>query len=291
MDRAKIPVIALTIAVVCGLVLAGAGFYFYQQEHSKSISLQEQIEDLNTKQRIIENKLEESKRKITDLQAEITVAKDQIEVLSAQLQAEKGAREQANKQLDQLKADLDLQNSLRSDLESKLGKANEEVKSTKEALDNMAIQKQELELKVKDLEAKTRNVELGKIVVNPEAKAVAKKKESGGFFKKKTAVPASDESTEPAQPETARAAVSGSAESGLGGKVAVVNKEYGFVVISLGSRDGVSAGDTFAVYHNAKYVGEVKAEKVHDSLTAANFVNADLKDKVSEGDKVVLRGK
>jgi outer membrane murein-binding lipoprotein Lpp len=296
MDRGKIPVIALTIALVAGLILAGAVFYFYQQEHAKNISLQEQIEDLNTKQRIIENKLDESKKKIAGLQDELAAAKTHIDALSAQLQEERGAREQANKQLDQLKTDLNLQNSLRAELETKLNKAQDEAKSAKTALNNMEKQKKELELKLKDLEAKTQNVELGKIVVNSEsgqaAKQPDKKKGSGGFlfFKKKETAATPVKNSAPA-PTQAAAQPYTSATSGLEGKVAVVNNEYGFAVISLGSRDGVNSGDVFSVYHNGKNVGDVKAEKVHDSLTAANFVSPDLKDKIGEGDRVVLKGK
>jgi predicted RNase H-like nuclease (RuvC/YqgF family) len=294
MDRAKVPVVVLTVALVAGLILAGAVYYFYHQEHVKNISLQEQIEDLNTKQRIIENKLDESKKKITGLQEELTAAKAQIDSLSAQLQEEKGAREQANKQLDQLKADLELQKDLRMDLETKLSKVQVEARATKDALDRTEKQKKELESKLNDLEAKNQNVELGKIVVNTEsgkaAKQPDKKKEKGGFlfFKKKPADPAL---TKAPTSSAVQQAVVQPGLPVLEGKVAVVNNEYSFAVISLGTREGVKTGDIFSVYHNGKYVGDVKAEKVHDSLTAANFADPALKDKIAEGDKVTLRGR
>jgi hypothetical protein len=50
-------------------------------------------------------------------------------------------------------------------------------------------------------------------------------------------------------------------------------------------------GDIFSIYHNNKDIGEVKVEKVHDSMAAAGFSASDIKDKVSEGDKVVQKVK
>ena len=47
----------------------------------------------------------------------------------------------------------------------------------------------------------------------------------------------------------------------------------------------------FPIYHNNQYVGDVKVEKVHDAMSAAGFVSADIKDKISEGDKVVPKSK
>jgi len=71
----------------------------------------------------------------------------------------------------------------------------------------------------------------------------------------------------------------------------VVNKEYNFVVMNLGSRDGVTAGSEFSLYHNNQHVGDVKIEKVHDAMSAAGFLAPETKDKVSEGDRVVQKVK
>ena len=70
-----------------------------------------------------------------------------------------------------------------------------------------------------------------------------------------------------------------------------INKEYNFAVLSFGSRDGINVGDLFSVYHNGNYIGDLRIEKLHDSMSAANFVTPDLKDKIAEGDKVVQKGK
>ena len=45
-------------------------------------------------------------------------------------------------------------------------------------------------------------------------------------------------------------------------------------------------GDVFSVYHGNNYIGDLKVEKLQESMSAAGFVTEDLKNKVQEGDKV-----
>jgi hypothetical protein len=124
-----------------------------------------------------------------------------------------------------------------------------------------------LESKIKELEAK--KVELGNIVVSPEPKTTKSKATQPKAEKKELSAPA----------------------QGAQGKVLVVNKDYNFAVINLGSKDNVNLDDVFSIYHNDKYVGDIKVEKVHDSMSAAGFLSPDIKDKVNEGDKVVQKVK
>jgi cell shape-determining protein MreC len=132
--------------------------------------------------------------------------------------------------------------------------------------------KKGLELKIKDLEEKSQGVELGKIVVSPEAVKTdnVKGKKKAGEVKenKEVAVVA----------------------RGIEGKVLVVNKEYNFAVINLGSKDGVELGQIYTIYRGNSYIGEVKVEKLHDSMAAAGFILEDTKDRVKEGDKVIRKG-
>ncbi len=79
------------------------------------------------------------------------------------------------------------------------------------------------------------------------------------------------------------------APSELAGKVLVVNKDYDFLVINIGSKEGVAVGDIFSVSHNNKYIGDVKIEKLHESMAAAGFVSPEIKAAVSEGDKVTKK--
>ena len=76
---------------------------------------------------------------------------------------------------------------------------------------------------------------------------------------------------------------------GLEGKVLKINRDYNFVVINLGSKDGIREGEIFSTYHNNKYIGNVKVETLHETSAAAGFLSNDIKNNISEGDKVVQK--
>jgi len=265
----KSPVILLVGLLVIFLSLAGGAFFFYQQEHAKNVALQAQLEDVKTKQKITEAKLQESQRAVSSLEMKVREAELQVGSLSGQITEEKAAKEAALEEAKQAKAELDRQKSLKTELENKFNQSQKNLERLQAQVVELENKRKELESKIKDVEVqqpvakqaqKTSNegVELGKIVVNPEASA-AKQQEG---------------------------------EEGAGeGTVLVVNKDYSFVVISLGLREGVAVGDLYSVYHEDKYLGDVKVEKVHDSMSAAGFTATAVKEKIVEGDKVVRKGK
>jgi hypothetical protein len=74
----------------------------------------------------------------------------------------------------------------------------------------------------------------------------------------------------------------------LAGKVLVVNREFNFVVINLGSKDGVKAGSRFAVLQGDRQVGTVEVERLYDNLCAANVLVEEKKGQLQEGSAVRL---
>jgi len=264
-DGILIPV--LIILIIISLALAAGGFYSYQNEHTKSIQLQAQIEGLNTRQRITENKLEETKKKAVEFQLKLQEANAQIDSLTNELAQEKSLRLEASNKLEQFKVDLEQQKVLRQDIENRLNQAQDDGKKIKEQIKVMQQQKAELEAKIKNLESISSGVELGKVVVAPSPALKPEKKSAAP--QKKSAAPQ---------------------EKSLEGKVMVVNKDYNFAVLNLGSKDGVNTGDEFSVYHVGKVIGVLKVEKVHESMAAAGFPE-ELKNIISENDKVVQKAK
>jgi len=63
----------------------------------------------------------------------------------------------------------------------------------------------------------------------------------------------------------------------------VVNKEYNFAVIDLGSNNGLSVEDVISVYESGRYIGDVKIEKLQSSMSAVTLLDSGLKDKFSVG--------
>lgn len=264
--------------IIISLGLAAAASYFYQKEHAKNIQLQEQVDELNTRQRVTEDKLEESKKLAMDFQLKLQAAKAQIDSLTGELAQEKSARLEASNKLEQIRADLEQQKAKREDLEDRLNQSQDDSKKIKEQIKVIQQQKAELEAKIKSLEPGASTVELGKVVVNSET-AIADAKARAEAKMKANVLPAKVEKKEKAP-----------LAKSLEGKVVVVNKEHNFVVLNLGSKDGVSMGDEFSVSRAGKNIGDVKVEKVHESMSAAGFA-AELKDIINENDKVVQKAK
>lgn len=272
-EKIKSPVLILVVLILISLVLSGGIFYFLQKERSRSASLQGELEDLKAVQKATEAKLEESKKSIKEYDAKLQEAESQINKLNADLAQERSAKEEAAALAEQLRTDLEQQKSLRSDLEKKLSTAQSEATKIQGQLKELLAKKDDLEKKVKKFEeeaqASSQSVELGKVVVAPEA-----------------AAPAAGAVKPSAEKQPVKPAVAASE-----GKVLVVNKDYNFAVINLGVKDGINLGDVFSVYRENKYLGDIKVEKVHESMSAAGFLSSGMQDKTIEGDKVVKKTK
>jgi len=254
---AKVPVILLIILTLVLLALAGTGFYLYYEEHAKLVKLEERIGELSAKHKITEAKLMEAQGSLSAAEGKLRESSERIEDLTNQLNLEKESKEESVSTLNSLKSQLEEEANLRLSLEEKLKKAQDELAAMDAKFRELELQKNKLEEAAKGPEEKGEGVELGKIVVSP-------------------GTPKAEEPL----------AVVKQAE----GKVLVVNKEYNFAVISFGSKDGVNLGDVFSIYSGPDYLGDVKVEKLHDSMSAAGFMSDGIKDRVKEGDRVTKKG-
>lgn len=261
----------LIVLIIISFFLAAAVYYLFQKEHSLNVKLQAELENVTTQYKKAESEVEATKKKITTLGLQLKESENRIDTLNAQVQQEKTAKLEALNKADQLKQDLEQQKQLRSDLENKVNQAQEDTKKAQNELSALKTQQSELEAKIQDLQAKSEGVELGKIVVGQEGPQAGMQE---------------------LNPEAAiqtQNPIADNPSKGEEGKVLVVNKDYDFAVINLGSKDGVKIGDIFSVYHNKNYTGDVKIEKIHDSMAAAGFITDGIKDKVYENDYVVQK--
>lgn len=295
-QKARTFTVLLALLILISLSLVGGLFYLLQKERDISASLNQQLEETKAKQRIIEAKLEDSKKMISEFELKIKDNQIQIDSLTSDLQAEKDARQEALNQLEGLRAELEQQKNIRTDLENKLTQAQSDANKAYAQLNELEAKKTELEEKAKqleiksnDLEARLQGIELGTIVVKPKAAEQPKKKVEKPAKEKKVSKTAIVETKKEAEEpkEKPPAAVVASLE----GTVVANNKEYNFVVINLGSKEGVKINSIFSIYHNDKYVGDVKIEKVHDFMSAAGYLSEEIKDKIFEGDRAIQKNK
>ena len=253
----------LVILLILALAASGGLFYFFQQERSRSSGLQAELQEIEIKQKVVEEELVSSRGKISRLEFNLREASLKIEELNQVLDKERILKNEAIVKMEELKVDLERQEALSAELEDRLSKAQKDMQKMNSQVRLMEARRIELESRMQELEVGTSGVELGKIVVSPDGSTVASGSPGGAVVEQAPAVPE--------------------------GKVLVINKDYNFAVINLGSKDGVAIGEIFSVYHSNKKIGDIKVEKIHDSMAAAGFVNNDLRKKIREGDKVVVR--
>ncbi|MDD5097766.1 MAG: hypothetical protein PHU59_04715, partial [Candidatus Omnitrophica bacterium] len=74
--------IILIVLIIISLGLGAGAFYLYQQEHAKNIQLQVQIDELTTRQKITEDKLDEAKKQAAEFQLKVEESKVQITALT-----------------------------------------------------------------------------------------------------------------------------------------------------------------------------------------------------------------
>ncbi|MFZ2937683.1 MAG: hypothetical protein WA066_03140 [Candidatus Omnitrophota bacterium] len=313
-------IILLIGLIIIALVISGGLFVLLQKERSMNVNLQQQLEEVKLKQKDTEVRLGKSQEMIAAFEIKLKEAEVKIDTISSDLENEKSSKQDALNQVETFKAELVQQKELRVNIESKLAKAEEDIKKSQDQLAQLSAKKSELEVKIKnleikssDLEAKVKGIELGTIVVAPQAvkKEMKSEKETAKELKdmkaqekaKKAAEDKVKKAAEKAEKAKAKKEVKTvtkkveqppvaptpeiSTTTQQEGSIAVVNKDYNFAVINLGNNAGVKLGAIYSVFHNNSYIGDVKVEKVHESMSAAGFVNEGLKDKITEGDKVV----
>lgn len=260
--NSKLPVIILVVLILASLVTAGTGLYLLQKEKVKNAILQEDLADVKAQLSVTETKLRQSQDDVAALGQKLQESSSQIEMLMVELDSEKSGKEDALKQVDALKSELEEQKKLKGDLEKDLTQAQAQLTQLQNQAKDLESKKGELESRIKALESQSvqQDVELGKIVVGSENPS-----DASGAIQAEPSAPIDE------------------------GKVLLVNKDYNFAVINLGSNQGVSLDNIFSVYHDGAYVGDVKIEKVHPTMSAAGFLSEDIKGKVSEGDKVLRK--
>lgn len=293
-DKAKLLLIVLIVLMVVSLGLAGVLFFSLQKEQTTRVALQEELNTVTAAKRSAELKIEEGKKTISALEIKINANNSQIESLNKELEQQKTDNENALVEIKQLQGNLEQQKTLRSVLEEKVSTVQEDAKKLREEFRKLQSLRDVLESKIKDLEKSSEYVELGKIVVTPDSPSLfgaaipeTIEQAPNAAVSEKTAADAGTK-IQPAGSSKPTAEKGGKvSSSGADGKVLVVNRDYNFVVINLGSKDGVNIGNEFSIYHNDKDIGVVKVEKVHDSMAAAGFGSSDIKNKISEGDRAV----
>ena len=253
-DAPKSRMIILTVMAVIFFLTTSALYVFLNKTQAKNDDLEMQLNQTTIEKENVERDLEETIKVKVNLETQLKDAETRLAGIAEDLAIEKQAKEDAQGRYRRLQSDLkSTRNKLDSEKRSKLvlttekGKLNNELNDLKKDYDNVMRQIAQLR-RVKDaLEDKVANM-----ITEQKAqldKIVVTPKE-------------------------------------VQGEVLVVNKEFGFVVVNLGQKDGVKVGTPFEVYRGNQHIGRVQVDKVYPSMSGATIL-PETREKLKEGDVAV----
>jgi myosin heavy subunit len=247
----------LQIAALVLAVLAAANFFLARNaERAKRMWAESELTKVTAAKQDLEKERDELMKAKEAVESQLTDTKSQAERLAEEVAQEKRAREalttelaQARREATDVKGRLETERREKLTLTEELAKAKQGYQSVSNELTTLRQAKEALERRVKEMLA-AQAAEPEKIVVKPAPGAAP------------TAKPAAE------------------------GKVLVVNREFNFVVVNLGSKDGLKTGTQLAIYRGDKMVGRAQVERLYDNMVAATLLSEEQKGQVQEGDLI-----
>jgi len=270
MTKPRASTLLLGIAFLIAAVAAANLYVGKNAEQAKRILTEQQLQTVKKQVGALEKERDELTKAKTELETQTADLTKQAKAVAEQLAQEKRAREalmtelaQVRKSSGQIKIQLDQEKDDKQALTEDLAKAKQSYQALSNELTTLRQAKEALEKRVKEMLSQ-RAKEAEQIVVT-----------------------APSAGTQQAGTPSAPAASMTPAAKSSEGKVLVVNREFHFVVINLGSKDGVKKGARFAVLRGSKPIMSVEVDKLYDNMSSANMLDEGKKgSEVKEGDTV-----
>ena len=291
----KVLVIFLVIIAVLLISLTAISLFFFQKEterrkiaeatleeyQSEKVKMEEDITILKKQNFLLQEKNKESEARVNDLSDELelesglreemkleTIAveeklkelEDAKEAFADEFEEEEelhkkliknlAISEQKIKELEaQLKAEIERSQKLGELYEQKQQEEASKLENIQDSPENTAVEKSSVEEEV-SLEDANSGIELEEIVIIPRLPKAQDVVEEPIFEEEVVSV----------------------FESALNGRILSVDTETGFVIVSLGKKDGLDVGNILSVYHNENYVGDIKITRLQLEMSAADLV-------------------
>jgi len=273
--------IVLTALVVFSVFSVSAGIALYiakEAELTKRLVVEANLEDMTTEKLALDEKVAELKTLRQQLEDNLLEGKrtyqmllEQYDSLLIEKQELRDKYSDKMKMVNELKIKIGTAAKENKKITRKLDRALEENDVIKEQLEQIRMAKDALEERIIALNRKRGThgggVALGKIVVEEEPV-----KE----------VEATQQTTPPKMVKLPESSVS------TQGQVLVVNKEFAFVVVNIGEKDGIKGSEILDVYRGNQLLGRVQVERIYDTMSSAVILPEFSKDEIKEGDIVRL---
>lgn len=265
--KSRIATIVLLIAFLTAAIAAVNFYVARNAERTRRQLVEQEREKLLKAKKEVEQERDELTQAKTAMEEQIADLNKQATEIAEKLAQEMRARDAVTTELAQVRREaVDLRGKLQTADDEKqavtqdLAKSKQSYQALSNELTTLRQAKEALEKRVKEmLAARAKEAEQILVTGQPTGESAA---------------------------ATAPPLRSASSTKGPEGKVLVVNREFSFVVVSLGSKDGVRKGTRMIVVRAEKPVVTVEVEKVYDNMSAANLLPEEKRGEVQEGDGV-----
>jgi predicted nuclease with TOPRIM domain len=251
-NRAQALLYVIIFLLIVSLGVAGFYFVSYTYEKKNRKELETQLALVESEKHKLEIQIEEFSKEKSILEEKAKESDKLIPELQDKLNTETQAKELLMGEHESLQNEIAQLKQEKTNLRSSLNTKVQEITQLQSRLNNIILERDELRARIEQV-AKSRENQgsegesLEKIVVRPENI-------------KRTKPP-------------------------LSTQVILVNREYGFVVLNAGAPEGIELKDIFEIMHKDISLGFVRIEKIHDTISAADFLDGFKKEKVREGDR------
>lgn len=236
---------------------------------------------------VAENKLKE----LTEEKVKLTKELEETNTIKNDLEVKLGTLQEKTKSIE---SQLNEEKKSRETVYSQLENEKKESKKLVDELMKVRAQKEEATLNLVSaknecdvLKMQLFNIQQAKEILENKLKDILAKKE---IELEKIVVKPEAAAAESA-PETMSAPANTGAVAEADrnkGEVLVVNKKFDFVVVSLGENSGVRPGTNLEVRRNGKFLARLEVEKVHASMSAAKIPPQAKNIDIKEGDEIVI---
>ncbi|MFH1061770.1 MAG: hypothetical protein V1747_02660 [Candidatus Omnitrophota bacterium] len=267
------PIVVIFLVILAVFAISAAGFLY--MEKAKETAFRKNIEvqlEKNILEKLeVEGNLKDTLLKKNQLEIDLEQGRVNYSILMTQYQQAQADNE---KMMVKFNGKMELISSLKSKLakeekdnsriSEKLAKVNSEFDDVKTQLGQIRMAKEALENRIIEMKRKkelSASVELETIVVDPNSN---------------NAIPAT-QGFSPLPPPAK-----------LEGQVLVVNKEFAFIVVNIGEKDGIKNSDVLTVFKGTQVIGKVQVERIYDTMSSAVILPEQTTKDIQEGDIVKL---
>lgn len=255
----------LTVFAVLIIVIlvssTSIGFFLYHQERNTRKALQNDMQAAKELESKLQNDLAQTRKQIALLEDKNKEADEKINNLLDEMELNDGLRDELKKENENYKTQLDAATKIKEK-----AKADMEEHSKKVADLERMINEEKEKNKTLAAQVETYKAQQAQVMAPPPSSEVA-----------------------PVDKVELDKIIVNPDQSTVKGRVVSIDKDSEFIICNLGFKQGVKSGDILSVYRGEEYLGDVKATRVQDQLSAADIIPPFSSRRVRKNDIVMLK--